>query len=137
MPKSVPAIPGMEPGRLPFSPVVEANGLVFLAGQVGAPPGGEVVEGGIQAETRQVLDNVGQLLRAVGLDYADVVRCTVFLVDMADFSAMNEVYREYFPRADGPHSQTTNSSIDTTGRPRVPSTLIVRVCAPESAKVLV
>lgn len=97
MPKSVPAIPGMEPGRLPFSPVVEANGLVFLAGQVGAPPGGEVVEGGIQAETRQVLDNVGQLLRAVGLDYADVVRCTVFLVDMADFSAMNEVYREYFP----------------------------------------
>ena len=97
MPKSVPAIPGMEPGRLPFSPVVEANGLVFLAGQVGAPPGGEVVEGGIQAETRQVLDNVGQLLRAVGLDYADVVRCTVFLVDIADFTAMKEVYREYFP----------------------------------------
>lgn len=97
MPKSVPAIPGVEPGRLPFSPVVEANGLVFLAGQVGAPPGGDVVEGGIAAETRQVLDNVGALLRAVGLDYGDVVRCTVFLVDMADFGAMNEVYREYFP----------------------------------------
>ena len=97
MPKRVPAIPGIEPGRLPFSPVVEANGLVFLAGQVGAPPGGEVVHGGIEAETRQVLDNAGRLLRAVGLDYTDVVRCTVFLVDMADFSAMNEVYREYFP----------------------------------------
>jgi 2-iminobutanoate/2-iminopropanoate deaminase len=97
VPKRVPAIPGIEPGRLPFSPVVEANGLVFLAGQVGAPPGGEVVDGGIQAETRQVLDNAGRLLRAVGLDYTDVVRCTVFLVDMADFSAMNEVYREYFP----------------------------------------
>jgi 2-iminobutanoate/2-iminopropanoate deaminase len=97
VPKRVPAIPGIEPGRLPFSPVVEANGLVFLAGQVGAPPGGEVVDGGIQAETRQVLDNAGRLLRAVGLDYSDVVRCTVFLVDMADFSAMNEVYREYFP----------------------------------------
>jgi 2-iminobutanoate/2-iminopropanoate deaminase len=97
VPKSVPAINGVEPGRLPFSPVVEANGLVFLAGQVGALPGGDVVEGGIAAETRQVLDNVGALLEAVGLDYGDVVRCTVFLVDMADFGAMNEVYREYFP----------------------------------------
>lgn len=97
MPKSVPAIPGIEPGRLPFSPVVEANGLVFLAGQVGAPPGGDVVAGGIAAETRQVLDNVGALLEAVGLGYRDVVRCTVFLVDIADFGAMNEVYREYFP----------------------------------------
>jgi len=97
VPKSVPAIPGIEPGRLPFSPVVEANGLIFLAGQVGAPPGGDVVEGGIAAETRQVLDNVGALLEAVGLGYRDVVRCTVFLVDMADFGAMNEVYREYFP----------------------------------------
>ena len=97
MPKSVPAIPGIEPGRFPFSPVVEANGHVFLAGPVGAPPGGDVVAGGIAAETRQVLDNVGRLLGAVGLDYGDVVRCTVFLVDMADFGAMNEVYREYFP----------------------------------------
>jgi 2-iminobutanoate/2-iminopropanoate deaminase len=97
VPKSVPAIPGIEPGRLPFSPVVEANGLVFLAGQVGAPPGGDVVAGGIAAETRQVLDNVGALLEAVGLGYRDVVRCTVFLVDIADFGAMNEVYREYFP----------------------------------------
>jgi len=97
VPKSVPAIPGIEPGRLPFSPVVEANGLVFLAGQVGAPPGGDVVEGGISAETRQVLDNVGALLEAVGLGYRDVVRCTVYLVDIADFGAMNEVYREYFP----------------------------------------
>ena len=79
MPKTVPQIPGLAPGRLPFSPVVEANGLVFLAGQVGAPPGGEVVPGGTAAETRQVLDNVGRLLRAVGLDYGDVVRCTVFL----------------------------------------------------------
>jgi 2-iminobutanoate/2-iminopropanoate deaminase len=97
VPKSVPDIPGIEPGRLPFSPVVEANGLVFLAGQVGAPPGGDVVAGGIAAETRQVLDNVGALLEAVGLGYRDVVRCTVFLVDIADFGAMNEVYREYFP----------------------------------------
>jgi len=97
MPRTVPAIPANDPGRLPFSQVVEANGLVFLAGQVGAPPGGELVEGGVEAEVRQVLDNVGSLLRAVGLDYGDVVRCTVYLVDMADFAVMNEAFREYFP----------------------------------------
>ena len=97
MPKTAPQIPGLEPGRLPFSPVVEANGLVFLAGQVGAPPGGEVVPGGTAAETRQVLDNVGRLLRAVGLDYGDVVKSTVYLRDFGDFAEFNTVYREYFP----------------------------------------
>ena len=97
MPRTVPEIPGVEPGALPFSQVVEANGFVFLAGQVGAPPGGDVVAGGDRAETRQVLENVGSLLRAVGLDYRAVVRCTVYLVDMADFAGMNEVFREFFP----------------------------------------
>ena len=98
MPKTVPELPGIEPGDLPFSQVVEANGLVFLAGQVGGAPGSHgAVPGGIEAETRAMLDNVGRLLRAAGLDYADVVKCTVYLVDFADFGAMNTVYREYFP----------------------------------------
>ncbi len=98
MPKTVPDLPGIEPGDLPFSQVVEAGGLVFLAGQVGGAPGGHgAVPGGIEAETRAMLDNVGRLLRAVGLDYDDVVKCTVYLVDFADFGAMNAVYREYFP----------------------------------------
>ena len=98
MPKHVPELPGIEASSLPFSQVVEANGLVFLAGQVGNAPGesGAVV-GGIEAETRQMLDNVGRLLRAVGLDYADVVKSTVYLRDFADFDAMNRVYREVFP----------------------------------------
>jgi 2-iminobutanoate/2-iminopropanoate deaminase len=97
MPKNVPALPGIEASNLPFSQVVEANGLVFLAGQVGNAPGesGAVV-GGIEAETRQMLDNVGRLLRAVDLDYGDVVKSTVYLRDFADFDAMNRVYREYF-----------------------------------------
>jgi 2-iminobutanoate/2-iminopropanoate deaminase len=90
--------PGLEPGAYPFSKVVEANGLVFLAGQVGDAPGAHgAVPGGIEAETRAMLDNVGRLLKAVGLDYADVVRCTVYLRDFADFGAMNTVYRAYFP----------------------------------------
>ena len=106
MPKSVPELPGIPPSSLPFSKVVEANGFVFLAGQVGDVPGGHgAVPGGIEPETRAMLDNVGRLLRAVGLDYADVVRCTVYLRDFADFAAMNAVYREYFG-ADAPARAT-------------------------------
>ena len=98
MPKTVPSLPGIEPSAYPFSQVVEANGFVFLAGQVGDAPGGHgAVPGGIEAETRAMLDNVGRLLRAVGLDYGDVVKATVYLRDFADFAAMNAVYREYFP----------------------------------------
>ena len=101
MPKHVPALPGIPPSRYPFSEVVEANGFVFLAGQVGnAPHGGHghgAVPGGIEAETRAMLDNVGRLLEAVDLGYADVVKCTVYLRDFADFAGMNTVYREYFP----------------------------------------
>ena len=98
MPKTVPDLPGLEPGDLPFSKVVEANGFVFLAGQVGDAPGSHgPVLGGIEAETAAMLDNVGRLLRIVGLDYRDVVRSTVYLRDFADFAAMNTVYRTYFP----------------------------------------
>ena len=98
MPKTVPALPGEPPTSLPFSQIVEANGFVFLAGQIGEAPGSDgPVPGGIEAETRAMLDNVGRLLRAVGLDYADVVKCTVYLADIADFGAMNGVYRTYFP----------------------------------------
>ena len=98
MPKHIPALPDGEAGTLPFSQVVEANGFVFLAGQVGNGPGaGGAVPGGIEAETRQMLDNVGRLLRAVGLDYRDVVKATVYLRDFGEFAAMNAIYREYFP----------------------------------------
>jgi len=98
MPKTVPAGPGLESGSYPFSKVVEANGLVFLAGQVGDVPGGHgAVPGGIEPETRAMLENVGRLLKAVGLDYGDVVKCTVYLRDFDDFAAMNAVYRTYFP----------------------------------------
>ena len=97
MPKTVPSLPGIEPSAFPFSKVVEANGLVFVAGQVGDAPGSSgPVPGGIEPETRALLDNVGRLLRAVGLDYADVVKATVYLRDFDEFAAMNAIYREYF-----------------------------------------
>ena len=98
MPKHVPHGPGLEPGPYPFSQVVEANGFVFLAGQVGDVPGAHgAVPGGIKAETRAMLENVGRLLTASGLTFADVVKATVYLRDFGDFAAMNEVYREFFP----------------------------------------
>lgn len=98
MPKTVPQLPGIDSGDLPFSQVVEAGGLVFIAGQVGSAPGGhEAVPGGIEAETRAMLDNVGRVLHAAGLDFRDVAKATVYLVDFADFATMNVVFREYFP----------------------------------------
>jgi len=99
MPKLVPSLPGVEPGPYPFSQVVEANGFVFLAGQIGDAPGShDPVPGGIEAETRAMLENVGRLLKAAGLDYPDVVKATVYLTDIGDFAAMNAVYREFFPK---------------------------------------
>ncbi len=98
MPRTVPNLPGLADSDAPYSQVVEANGFVFLAGQVGEAPGSHgAVPGGIEAETAQMLDNVGRLLRAVGLDYRDVVRTTVYLRDFDDFAAMSAVYRRYFP----------------------------------------
>jgi 2-iminobutanoate/2-iminopropanoate deaminase len=97
MPKHVHTGEGIVAGSLPFSQVIEANGFVFLAGQIGDVPGQGLVEGGIEAETRQMLENVGRLLRAVGLDYPDVVKCTVYIADFGEFQQMNGVYRQFFP----------------------------------------
>jgi len=81
----------------PFSEAVEVNGLLFLTGQVGKDHSmGTVVEGGIEAETRQVLTNIKEVLEANGSDLNHVVKCTVILSDIRDFSAMNEVYRTFF-----------------------------------------
>ena len=98
MAKQVFGGPGAAPGGLPFSPAVEANGFVFIAGQVGGLPGSAgAVPGGIERETRQALENVGALLRAAGLEYVNVVQTTVYLTDFGDFDRMNAVYGEFFP----------------------------------------
>lgn len=98
MPKHVITGPTVPPSSLPFSQLVEANGFVFLAGQVGNAPGGSgPVPGGIEFETRQMLENVGRLLRAADLDYGDVVQSTVYLLHFDEFARMNLVYREFFP----------------------------------------
>ena len=81
----------------PYSQALRAGGFLFTAGQVGFDPGtGELVDGGIGEQTRQVLQNIRAILEAGGSGLAQVVKTTVFLVDMADFAAMNEVYAEAF-----------------------------------------
>lgn len=81
----------------PYSAAVKAGDFVFTAGQLGIDPAsGEFVEGGIEEQTRQALENLSAVLEAAGSSLANVVKTTVFLNDMNDFSAMNGVYGQFF-----------------------------------------
>ena len=81
----------------PYSQAVRAGQLLFLSGQVPLDPAtGQMVTGDIAAETRRVFENLAAVLKAGGRSFADVVRTTVYLADMNDFAAMNEVYGHYF-----------------------------------------
>ncbi len=88
------------PGAVgPYSQAIIANGMVFTAGQVPLIPGTKsLVEGGIQEQTRQALQNVKAVLEAAGTGLENVVKTTVFLSDMNHFTAMNEVYATFFPQ---------------------------------------
>lgn len=81
----------------PYSQAIKANGFVFVSGQVGFDPKtGEFVPGGVAEQTEQVLKNVSAVLEAAGSSLDQVVKTTVFLADMKEFSAMNEVYARFF-----------------------------------------
>lgn len=81
----------------PYSQAVKHGGLVFVSGQIPLNPQGELVEGDIKVQTRQVLTNLQNILNAAGTDFNNVLKTTVFLKDMAEFAQMNEVYAEFFP----------------------------------------
>jgi 2-iminobutanoate/2-iminopropanoate deaminase len=90
--------PGAPRAIGPYSPAIRVGRFVFLSGQVPIDPAtGALVDGDIRVQTRRVLDNIRALLEAAGVTCADVVRTTVFLAELADFDAMNEVYAAYFP----------------------------------------
>ncbi len=89
--------PGAPQAIGPYSPAIRAGHLLFDSGQVPIDPAtGRMVDGDIAAQTRRVFENIGALLTAGGRSFADVARTTVFLADMNDFAAMNEVYGQYF-----------------------------------------
>jgi 2-iminobutanoate/2-iminopropanoate deaminase len=97
----------------PYSPAVACGGLLYCSGQIPLDPQtGKLVEGSIQDQTRQVLENLKCLLEDSGSDLAAVLKTTVFLQDMADFAAMNAVYAEFFPDA-----APARSTIQVAGLP--------------------
>ena len=81
----------------PYSQAIFANGFLFSSGQIAInPQTGELVDGGITAQTRQVFANLGEVLKAAQMDFEDVVKTTVFLADMNDLGQMNAIYGEFF-----------------------------------------
>jgi 2-iminobutanoate/2-iminopropanoate deaminase len=97
MSKTAITSPELPPPVGPFSQAIEVGGFLYISGQVGQDPvTGKVVEGGIVAETKRVLQNLEAVLKASGRSFDDVVRAGVFLTSMSDFVAMNGIYAKYF-----------------------------------------
>jgi len=81
----------------PYSQAIDTGDLIFISGQIPiVPETGKLLDGGISEQTEQVMKNIGAILKAAGLEYSSVVKCTCYLEDIADFKAMNEVYGSYF-----------------------------------------
>lgn len=87
------------PRNLPLSTACRAGDFVYCSGQVGFGPDGKLVAGGVEAETRQTLDNIAAALALADATLRDLVKVTVWLADLDEFSAFNAVYRTYFPEA--------------------------------------
>lgn len=96
MPKQVPTLSDAPRPLAPYSVATEANGFVFISGQVALDRSGGPTPDDLVGQTRLVMDNIGSILKDLGLGYSDIVKTTVFLADVDDFSRMNEVYGSYF-----------------------------------------
>ena len=100
MPKTVPSTPSAPAPAAPYSVTNEANGFLFVSGQVGLDPAtGERERDDVAAQSARVMQNIGAILGDLGLSYSDIVKSTIFLTDMADFSTVNEVYGSFFEGA--------------------------------------
>jgi 2-iminobutanoate/2-iminopropanoate deaminase len=104
----------------PYSQAVEAGGFVFVSGQIALDPAtGQVVAGGVREQARRVMENAKAVIAAAGCGMQDVVKTTIYLKDLADFAAVNEVYAGYFP-ADPPARATVEVS-------RLPKDVLVEI----------
>ncbi|QXE88989.1 RidA family protein [Geomonas subterranea] len=98
----------------PYSQGVKAGGFLFLSGAIALDPAtGEVVQGGVVAETEQVMKNIGALLAAAGLGFQDVVKTTIYLANMGDFATVNGIYGGYFQE-----NPPARSTVEVKGLPR-------------------
>jgi len=110
----------------PYSQGVRVGDLVFTAGQIALDPAsGQLVDGGIEAQTRQVLTNLSAILEAAGTSLANVVKTTVFLTDMGEFKAMNGVYAEFFPAAPPARSTVQVGALPLGARVEIEAVAIV------------
>ena len=97
----------------PYSPAIRLGGYVFVSGTVGADPAsGELVDGGVEAQTRQALTNLSRVLASAGTSMEWVVKTTVFMQDLADFAAMNRTYGGFFP-----HDPPARSTVQVAALP--------------------
>lgn len=95
MPKQILSTPSAPAALGPYSVAVEANGILFFSGQIALDADGSPA-GGTAEQAKQVMEQIGGLLSDVGLGFADVIKATIFLADMGDFAAVNEVYGSFF-----------------------------------------
>ncbi len=110
----------------PYSQAIRSGDLLFTSGQIPLDPAtGHLVDGDIQAQTRRVMANLGAVLAAAGAGFDDVVKTTIFLVDMGDFGAVNAVYGEHFPSA--PPARSTVAVARLPKDARVEIEMIARV----------
>src|SRR5947209_3303343 len=111
----------------PYSQAIRAGSTLYCAGQVPLDPtSGEIISGSIAEQTRRALDNLFAVLRADQLSADDVVKTTVFLVDMADFPAMNEVYALYFPRQAPARTTVQVSALPRGARIKIDAIAVVK-----------
>lgn len=115
-PTRIPVKTKSAPGAIgPYNQAIIAGGFVHCSGQVAFDPSsGEIIEGDVRDQTRQVMKNLGAVLEAAGVGFAQVVRCTIFVKDMGDFQAVNEVYGSFFEGMEPP----ARACVEVTRLPR-------------------
>jgi 2-iminobutanoate/2-iminopropanoate deaminase len=111
----------------PYSQAVRAGDFIFTAGQIPLDPAtGHMVEGGIEAQTRQALTNLSAVLEAAGTALANVVKTTVFLTDIGEFKLMNSVYAEFFPDAPPARSAVQVAALPLGARVEIEAVAVIR-----------
>lgn len=123
MPKTVVATERAPRAIGPYSQAIRVGEFVYLSGQIPLDPAtGELVTGDIEAETHRVMQNLGAVLEAAGASYASVVKTTIFVVDMADYAAVNKVYGGYFPEVPPARSTVAVAALPRGARVEIEAT---------------
>jgi 2-iminobutanoate/2-iminopropanoate deaminase len=111
----------------PYSQAVQSREMIFCSGQIGLDPASaKIVEGGIEFETRRVLQNLGEVLAAAGVDFVDVVKTTIFMVDLGEFEIVNRIYGEHFSPPYPARSTVQVAALPRKARIEIDATAIKR-----------